>query len=189
MKEFSILALGGNAVSNVGDPNATLTFSLKALSERGVIILRESSRYVTPAFPKGAGPDFVNAVALIDSKHKPAELLEILHEIEALCGRVRETRWGQRTLDLDLIAVGERVLPSDELYLRWKNLPLDKQMELAPEELILPHPRLQDRAFVLVPLLELLPDWKHPVSGLSVREMVDMLPESDRNEVVRLVKQ
>ncbi len=189
MKEFSILALGGNAQSSIGDPNETLTFALKALGDRSVIVHRESSRYVTPAFPKGAGPDFVNAVALIDSQYKPAELLEILHEVEALCGRVREKRWGQRTLDLDLIDVAGRVLPNKEVYLWWSGLAPDKQVKIAPEELILPHPRLQDRAFVLVPLLELLPGWKHPVSGHTVAEMLEMLPESDRNEVVRLVDQ
>ena len=186
MKEFSILALGGNATSPVGDPAVTLSFALKALSERGVIIHRMSSLYVNPAFPKGSGPDFVNAVALIDSEYKPAELLDILHEVEAECGRVREKRWGPRTLDLDLVDAAGRVLPDREIYLWWRSLPLEKQTEQAPDDLILPHPRLQDRAFVLIPMLELIPDWKHPVSGLTVAEMVDRLPESDRNEVKRL---
>lgn len=186
MKEFSILALGGNATSSVGSPVLTLSFALKALAERDVIILGVSSLYVNPAFPKGSGPDFVNAVALIDSDHKPAELLDILHEVEAECGRVREKRWGPRTLDLDLIDVAGRVVPDLELYLWWKTLSPEKQSELAPDQLILPHPRMQDRAFVLVPMLELIPDWKHPVSGLTVTEMVDQLSESDRNEVKRL---
>lgn len=128
----------------------------------------------------------MNAVALIDSDHKPAELLDILHDVEAECGRVREKRWGPRTMDLDLIDVAGRVIPDLELYLWWKNLSPEKQTELAPEQLILPHPRLQDRAFVLIPMLELIPDWIHPVSGLTVAEMVDQLPESDRNEVKRL---
>lgn len=186
MKEFSVLALGGNATSPVGDPNVTLSFALKALKARGVIILRESSLYVNPAFPKGSGPDFVNSVVLIDSQYKPAELLDILHEVEAELGRVREKRWGPRTLDIDLIDVAGRVMPDREIYLWWSSLSPEKQTELAPDQLILPHPRLQDRAFVLIPMLELIPDWVHPVSGLSVREMVDQLPESDRNEVKRL---
>lgn len=186
MKEFSVLALGGNATSPVGSPALTLSFALKALRKRDVIILKASSLYVNPAFPKGSGPDFVNAVALIDSDHKPAELLDILHEIEAECGRVREKRWGPRTLDLDLIDAAGRVLPDLSLYLWWRNLSPANQAELAPDQLILPHPRLQDRAFVLIPMMELIPDWKHPVSGLTVAEMVEQLPESDRNEVIRL---
>ncbi|UZD90458.1 2-amino-4-hydroxy-6-hydroxymethyldihydropteridine diphosphokinase [Cognatishimia activa] len=186
MKEFSILALGGNAVSPMGDPAMTLTFALKALSKKGVNILRESSRYVNPAFPKGSGPDFVNAVALVDSDYKPAELLDILHEVEAECGRVREKRWGPRTLDIDLIDAAGRVFPNLELYLWWSGLPPEKQAEIAPEQLILPHPRIQDRAFVLIPMLEVLPEWKHPVTGQGVAEMLSLLPESDRNEVVRL---
>lgn len=188
MKDFSILALGGNATSSVGNPAMTLTFALKALGVKGVIIHRVSSFYSNPAFPKGSGPDFVNAVALIDSEYKPAELLDILHQVEADCGRVRTKRWGPRTLDLDLIDVSGRVLPNREVYLRWSGLAPEEQSQLAPDQLILPHPRLQDRAFVLIPMQELVPEWKHPVSGLTVSEMVNLLPESDRNEVIRLPK-
>jgi len=186
MKEFSILALGGNVPSSVGGPNSTLDFALKSLEKYEVNILKESLRYVTPAFPSGSGPDFVNSIALCDSEHKPGDLLNILHKVEADCGRVRDQRWGARTLDIDLIASGSTILPNREVYLEWNALEAEKQTEIAPQELILPHPRLQDRVFVLVPLFELLPDWVHPVLGLTVSEMLQKLPESDRNAVVRL---
>lgn len=186
MSNISILSLGGNQPSKIGSPKETLTFALRSLASRGAIILRESSFYSNPAFPKGSGPDFVNSVAVIDSQYKPSELLEILHEVEAECGRRRDVRWGPRTLDIDLIDFAGRVLPDHQVYHRWSDLSPEDQGKLTPEHLILPHPRVQDRAFVLVPLSEVLPDWKHPVSGLSVAEMLRNLPESDRNEVVRL---
>ena len=186
MRQFSILAFGGNEPSTVGSVNETLTFALKSLAQRGVIIHRESSRYVTPAFPAGSGPDFVNMVALTDSEFKPTELLEILHEVEQICGRQRLQRWGARTLDIDLIDCAGRVLPSEEIYLRWHRLPLEDQTKEAPAELILPHPRTQDRAFVLVPLCEIYPDWKHPVLGLTAAEMLSKLPESEKNQVLRV---
>ena len=102
-----------------------------------------------------------------------------LHALEARHGRERTQRWGQRTLDLDLIAMGTTVLPDLKEFSHWRDLALDQQIIESPAKLILPHPRLQDRAFVLVPLADIAADWCHPVSGVSVRRMVDALPPSD----------
>jgi 2-amino-4-hydroxy-6-hydroxymethyldihydropteridine diphosphokinase len=84
-----------------------------------------------------------------------------------------------RTLDLDLVSFGDRVLPDTSTYNQWRTLPSQEQMKQAPDRLILPHPRLQDRAFVLVPMADVAPDWYHPVLGLTVREMVAALPVDD----------
>ena len=77
-------------------------------------------------------------------------------------------------------------MPDLKTYEYWRDLPLEVQKTAVPPELVLPHPRLKERAFVLVPLLDVAPDWCHPVSGESVREMHDALSEAARAEVVAL---
>lgn len=146
-----------------------------------------SPLYRTPAFPPGSGPDFVNAACAVGTDLNPVELLELLHEVEAEFGRQRNKRWAARTLDLDLIACGERVCPDPETVQRWVDLPLEQQMKHAPDQLLLPHPRLQDRAFVLVPLNDIAPDWVHPLTGRTVRQMLAALSQQERDAVKRLV--
>ena len=91
-----------------------------------------------------------------------------------------------RTLDLDLIALGDLVLPDPATHAAWRALPPDLQKMRAPDALILPHPRVQDRAFVLVPLADVAPDWTHPVLGLTVTAMLAARPVAERTEVVPL---
>jgi 2-amino-4-hydroxy-6-hydroxymethyldihydropteridine diphosphokinase len=105
--------------------------------------------------------------------------MDLLHEVEAHFGRTRERRWGGRTLDIDLIAMADLVLPDLAGWTRWHNLPAARQAKEAPQTLILPHPRLQDRAFVLVPLMDVAPDWRHPVTGQTVAQMVQSLPQAE----------
>lgn len=150
------------------------------------VIRGESALYRTPAFPPGSGPDFVNAALAVETNFPPEEFLEGLHAIEAALGRERHKRWAPRTLDLDLVGYDDLVLPDLQTYARWAELPLERQMEEAPAQLILPHPRLVERAFVLVPLCDVAPEWRHPVVGQSVREMLDALPEESISEVVAL---
>jgi len=170
------IALGANATSAAGVPEKTLLSALRALAEAGLTPVAVSRFYRSPAFPAGSGPDFVNAAALVRTGLGPAEILARLHAIEAAHGRVRAERWGPRTLDLDLLLAGDAVLPDAATLRHWMALPAAAQRGTAPEVLILPHPRLADRGFVLAPLAEILPLWRHPVTGASVRQMLDSLP-------------
>ncbi|WP_138934604.1 2-amino-4-hydroxy-6-hydroxymethyldihydropteridine diphosphokinase [Roseovarius arcticus] len=181
-----LIALGGNLPSEAGSAAQTLSASLKAVADAGATIHAFSPFYTTPCFPVGAGPDYVNAAANIGLDAAPDEMMALLHRVEALFGRTRVRRWGRRTLDLDLLACGAQVLPDATGYDEWRNLPLSAQMERAPDQLILPHPRLHERAFVLVPLADVAPDWQHPVLGRTVREMVADLPQADVRAVQRL---
>ncbi|ARE41014.1 2-amino-4-hydroxy-6- hydroxymethyldihydropteridine pyrophosphokinase [Rhodovulum sp. P5] len=122
----------------------------------------------------------MNAVAEIDTVLDPDALLMRLHEIEASFGRERATRWAPRTLDLDLLDLGGMVLPDVAIQSAWRALPPEQQSRQAPDDLILPHPRLQDRAFVLVPLVEIDPDWVHPGLMLTARQLLDRLPEAEK---------
>ena len=186
VSEFWLLALGGNLPSEVGSPSDTLDAALEQLDCKGIQLGQVSRFYVTPCFPAGAGPDYVNAAVEIETALPAEALLARLHEIEASFGRERHSRWAGRTLDIDLLAGSDKVLPDIEKFKRWQNLNLQDQKVEAPQELILPHPRMQDRAFVLVPLNDIAPEWVHPVNGLSVVEMLSNLPESDVKAVVPL---
>lgn len=178
------IALGGNLKFRDLLPQHTLAAAVADLAG-GQCRLRAVSRfYSTPCFPAGTGPDYVNAVVHVETDLSPEDLLQELHGIEARHARQREQRWGMRTLDLDLVDYAGRVLPNPGEYDRWRSLPLDAQMQRAPEELILPHPRVQDRAFVLVPLCDIAPDWRHPVLLRSAKDLRDALPKAEIDAVI-----
>jgi len=154
------IALG----SNLGDSRATLEQSLAVLDQvPGVRLLRRSSWYRSaPVGP--AQPDYLNGAALLEVSLAAEELLDHLLATEDRFGRVRAERWGPRTLDLDLLLYGQQTLDTPRLQL--------------------PHPRLRERAFVLVPLEEIAPHWIDPLTGRTVRELAQAL--SDDGGVVRL---
>jgi 2-amino-4-hydroxy-6-hydroxymethyldihydropteridine diphosphokinase len=181
----ALVALGANLPFEGDPPEMTLRRALKALSEEGLSLLAVSRFYATPCFPAGAGPDYVNAAAVLDAgpESDPTSILAQLHKVESEFGRKRDTRWGMRTLDLDLLALGDSVLPDAATQDAWRTLAPEVQARTAPETLILPHPRLQDRAFVLVPLADVAPQWVHPRTGRTVSEMLADLPATDREAV------
>jgi len=150
-----LIALGANLPSTAGLPAATLKSALDRLADQGVKIRSVSSFYESPAWPDPADPKFVNAVAVVETALQPVELLALLHGIETAHGRLRSTVNAPRSLDLDL---------------------LDYDGRLISDGVTLPHPRLAQRAFVLVPLAEIAPAWRHPVTGQSVGELLDGLP-------------
>lgn len=184
--EKMLIALGSNATSRHGPPREIVARAMDAIDTGPIRVVARSRPYRTPCFPAGAGPDYVNAAVLCETALSPGAVLDRLHEIEREFDRVRKERWASRTLDLDLLTMGERVMPDMETLRHWVELPLDRQRVEAPEGLVLPHPRIQDRAFVLVPAAEVAPDWRHPLLGQTLAEMRDALPEAERAEIVAL---
>ena len=135
---FILIALGSNLASRDYNPAENLRKAIKLLAAQGLVIRALSPFYSTPAFPVGSGPDFVNACAAFEAVGSPQDVIEILHGVEAEMGRVRSKRWGQRTIDLDLLAFGDLVLPDAQIHAKWRNLPLEAQMSETPDRLILP---------------------------------------------------
>jgi 2-amino-4-hydroxy-6-hydroxymethyldihydropteridine diphosphokinase len=175
-----LVAMGGNLESEIGPPRVILGYALASLRIMTNSLVRKSKYFVTPCFPIGYGPDYVNAAVSFQFQGESHELLAILHRIEANFGRRRTRRWGGRVLDLDLLAFGDKIAPTVKVFEAWRDKPLTEQVSQTPQELILPHPRMQDRAFVLGPLMDVAPDWRHPVSGHTVRQMYNRLPAEDR---------
>ena len=152
------ISLGANLDSrDHGLPVATLSAALDALGLHNCSVLRRSSWYSSAPVPASSQPWFVNAVAQLESNLAPESLLAHLQAIEDRFGRVRSTPNAPRTIDLDLLVYDDRVLQADP----------------GP---IVPHPRMHQRAFVLLPLRELAPDWVDPRSGRSLQDLIDDLP-------------
>lgn len=173
--------------ANVAKDNLPLRYvllqSLKHVCEISLKLHAVSRWYRTAAYPSGSGPDFLNGVACLKTQLNAVQVLEHLHAVEQKMGRKRDGRWGPRVIDLDLLDAGGQVLPDLPTYENWRDLPPTRQISDAPDTLILPHPRLHERSFVLFPLRDVAPDWIHPVSGKSVSELINELPAAQRNEI------
>ncbi|MER5171687.1 2-amino-4-hydroxy-6-hydroxymethyldihydropteridine diphosphokinase [Thioclava sp. GXIMD2076] len=171
-----IIAFGANVPSALGSPSDAIKEAFKRLCDASLRPSAMSRFYRSPAYPAGSGPDFVNACGCFEVSGSPYDVLYLLHEIEAELGRTRLVRWGARVIDLDLIAYGDRVLPEEMTLRHWRGLPFEEQQIATPQELILPHPRLEDRGFVLIPMAEVAPNWRHPLTLKTVRQMIAELP-------------
>ena len=159
-----VVALGANLPSSSGSPRQTLRAALARFSELGVEVLSVSPFYLSQAWPDPNDPPFVNAVTLVKTELSPSALMTTLHDVEMVFGRKRSMQNAPRPLDLDLIDYDGRV-------------------EKGPP--VLPHPRMRDRAFVLVPLADVAPGWQHPVSGETIEAQIAALPGGG-NTVTRL---
>ena len=161
MFETILVAIGANLASDVGrTPLASCQWAAEQLAQLPGLELRRVSRwYATQPVPVSDQPRFINGVAWLSGAMQPGPLLTALHEIEAAAGRQRGVANAARTLDLDLLAMDGLILTGPELTL--------------------PHPRLQDRAFVLAPLHDVRPDWRHPVSGVEITALLAAVADQD----------
>ncbi|NER31602.1 MAG: 2-amino-4-hydroxy-6-hydroxymethyldihydropteridine diphosphokinase [Symploca sp. SIO1C4] len=156
---LSAIALG----SNLGDSRAILEAALDKINKTPNFTIKACSSWYKTAPIGPAQPDFLNGCAILEVTLSPHKLLETLLGIEQDFGRVRLEHWGPRTLDLDIILFDNLILETPDLQI--------------------PHRLMRDRAFVLVPLAEIAPDWIEPVSGLTVSQLVQRLDCSE----VRLI--
>jgi 2-amino-4-hydroxy-6-hydroxymethyldihydropteridine diphosphokinase len=156
-----LIGLGSNLPSVEGDSQATILAALKKLDGGKIRVRQVSSFWKTAPVPVSNQPWFINAVAEIETDLPPAAVLARLHEIEVAFGRERWEVNAARTLDLDLL---------DYHGLQQAGPPT------------LPHPRLHERAFVLLPLRDIAPDWLHPVSGKNLAELLAKIPPEQQAE-------
>lgn len=159
------IGLGSNLpLSNQSAGAQVLHQALEHMDAAGLKVRAVSQFYRSEPVPVSDQDWYVNAVAQIETNLEPAQVLAHLHDIEAAFERVRTVRNAARTLDLDLLAYGQKVQPVEGP---------------APH---IPHPRMTDRAFVLLPLRDLAPDWCHPVTGASLEDLIAALPADQRIE-------
>lgn len=156
-----LIGIGANLASaQWGGPRSTCEAALNALEQAGLTIVQQSNWYKSAPVPISSQPWFINGVIAVETSLEPAGLMALMASIETDFGRTREQKNAARTLDLDLIAYGETISGWDH-------------GETA--ELIIPHRRMHERGFVLLPLREIVPDWFHPALHLSLDEMIAAL--------------
>jgi 2-amino-4-hydroxy-6-hydroxymethyldihydropteridine diphosphokinase len=156
------IGLGANLPSPAhGTPQQTLAAAMRALEAQGLMIVARAALYESEPIPVSDQPWYLNTVIEVATELDPPAVLALLHSVENAFGRVRAVRNEARVLDLDL---------------------LDHRgaMRNGPDSPLLPHPRLMDRAFVLMPLRDIAPDWRHPVTGRTVAELLESLPPGQR---------
>jgi 2-amino-4-hydroxy-6-hydroxymethyldihydropteridine diphosphokinase len=156
-----LIGIGGNLTSaRFGPPRQALATALAALETEGVHIIARSAWYRTEPIPPSYQPWFINAVASLATALTAPDLLAVMQALETRFGRVRGERNAARVLDLDLLDYRGQVI--------------------ATANLILPHPRLHDRRFVLAPLAEIAPAWRHPLLGLTAEQLLAGIASNQR---------
>jgi 2-amino-4-hydroxy-6-hydroxymethyldihydropteridine diphosphokinase len=172
-----LVALGANCPGPWGTPRQTLERALKALEQEGIVVTARSPLYETAAIGQTRQHPYVNAVARVATAKPPAALLRVLKQIERRAGRRGGRPWGNRTLDLDI--VDYKGLVQNWRFNRHSAAPGSRR------PLILPHPLIQDRPFVLRPLLDVAPGWRHPALGSSGRALWERITGKAEGRVLR----
>lgn len=158
-----LIGIGSNLPGSYGSPEVAVSESVRVLNRRGLRVVKISRLWITAPVPASDQPWYRNAVVDVETDISPDEILKILQETEKMMGRlVNSRRDAPRVIDLDLLSYKDAVRQGPGL--------------------ILPHPRMHLRGFVLLPLREIAPEWIHPLSGLSVDEMIKKMPPGQRLE-------
>ena len=154
------IGLGGNLTCpTFGPPRATCGAALQIMEQRGIKVSARSRWYESAPVPVSDQPWYVNGVVAAETSLDADALVREVLEIETELGRRRTVANAPRTIDLDVIAYGDTVIKGN-----------------ARDQVTIPHPRMHGRAFVVLPMAEIAPDWRHPVSGASLDELIAALP-------------
>jgi len=167
-----ILSLGSNLPLKFRDKFDNLKYALSLLKQKGILIEKKSSFYETPSYPDKSNPKFANIVISIKTNLSPIDLMTVIIDIEEKLERVRRNKNDPRTCDIDIIDYNSQIL-------NFKNKNL---------HLVIPHKDLISRNFVLFPLQEILPNWKHPKTRETISELIHNLDEEDRKSILKVKK-
>ena len=155
------LAIG----SNLGNKISNIEVAKFKLEKYKIKILKSSSSYITDSWPDPSEPNYINIIIKIKTSLEPLKLLKVCNLIELELGRVRSKKNAPRICDIDIIDYNKKII--NKKYSR----------------LILPHPRMNERNFVLLPLFEIDKSWKHPKSNISIVNLINSLPVKDLRSI------
>ena len=165
-----ILSLGSNLPSRFGNKFDNLELAITFLKNYEILIDKRSSFYESPSHPDKKNPKFINIAISIKTDLPPVDLMSVLIFIEEKIGRKRNIKNAPRTCDIDIIDYNREVLNID-----YKNL-----------ELVIPHKELASRNFVLFPIQEIIPDWRHPKTNEIISTLIRKLPIEDRKSILKI---
>ena len=165
-----ILSLGSNLSSKFGDKFKNLKIAMSFLEGYGIIIDKKSVFYETPSYPDKSKPKFINIIISVKTDLPLVDLMSVLIYIEEKLERKRNKKNDPRTCDIDIIDYNNQIL-----NFKYRNL-----------DLVVPHKSLASRNFVLFPLQEILPDWKHPKTKENISALIEKLPHEDRKSILKI---
>ena len=166
------LGLGSNLPSKYGDRFTNINLAISSLEGYGIKVIKKSSFYETPSYPNKENPKFINAVILVETILPPIDLMSVLIFIEEKLERKRGKKNDPRTCDIDIIDYNSQIF-----NLRYNNL-----------DLTVPHKKLTTRNFILFPLQEISPKWKHPKTKEIISVLLQKLSEEDKNSILKIDK-
>ena len=167
-----ILALGSNLSSNFGDRFENINLAISFLNSYQIKVIKKSSFYETFSYPNKENPKFINVVIEVQTSLSPEDLASVLIFIEEKLERRRNRKNDPRTCDIDIIYYNGQVID-----FKYKNL-----------DFIVPHEKISNRNFVLIPLKEILPNWVHPKTKDSVDTLIDKLSNEDKKSILKIKK-
>jgi 2-amino-4-hydroxy-6-hydroxymethyldihydropteridine diphosphokinase len=164
------LALGSNLSSKYGDRFENIKLAISCIEEYGIKVIKRSSFYETPSYPNKNDPKFINLVILVETTLPPIDLLSVLHFIEEKLERKRGKKNDPRTCDIDIIDYSSKILT-----LKYNNF-----------DFTIPHKDLTSRSFILFPLREISPAWKHPKTKEIISDLLQKLSKEDKNSILKI---
>ena len=174
----AVIGIGGNLASSFGTVLQTVLESIRFIGEiEGVEIVKQSAIYRTKAWPEGSEqPDYANMAVLAEVNMDATQLLLALQAIENEMGRVRDKRWGERVIDLDVLAFDDSILPDEAA---WNSVAESDDPAFFLKEATVPHPRLHKRLFALKPFVDVYGEWLHPVLGQTAAQLEEAVLAAD----------